>query len=222
MFEPFCKTVITPLLLAAATIAASGTAYAQALPTAGRDAVPVQPVSAPQISYPRRHEVQLGITYQAAGANLVFASPATFFMQGGQVDLSAQLYKGISAVGSFSGMHSSNSGQGIPVSLVVFAFGPRYTTPRIGRKHPVRFFGQALGGEANGFDGLYPKSTGPASSANSYALEVGGGLDLELKHRFDLRLLQVDWLRTGLPNATDDTQNTVRFGIGLVFHNKAR
>jgi hypothetical protein len=90
-------------------------------------------------------------------------------------------------------------------------------------KHPVRFFGQALGGGARGFDGLYPEPSGPSTNASSYSLELGGGLDLELKRRrFDLRLLQVDWLRTGLPNATDNVQNTVRFGIGVVFRNKAR
>jgi peptidoglycan-associated lipoprotein len=232
MFETFCKTVITPLLLAAATAAAAGAAYAQASPAAGRDAAPVQPVSAPHISYLSRHDILLGVTYQAAGANLTFASPASFFMQGGQVDLSAQVYKpfsakGITAVGSFSGMHTGNSGQGVPVSLIAFAVGPRYTTPWIVVKHgvnrPIRFFGQALGGGAHGFDGLYPEASGPSTSASSYSLELGGGIDLQQKkRRFDLRLLQIDWLRTGLPNATDSTQNTVLFGIGIVFHDKAR
>jgi hypothetical protein len=217
MFEPLGKTAISRFILAAAVIAAPGAAHAQALPAASKTGITV---GAPSHN---RHQIELGVTYQAAGANLTFASPATFFMQGGQVDLSAQLYKGISAVGSFSGMHSGNSGQGVPVNLLVFAFGPRLTTPRIGVKHPVRFFGQALGGGARGFDGLYPEASGPSTIADSYSLELGGGLDLELKRRrFDLRLLQVDWLRTGLPNATTDTQNTVRFGIGIVFRNKAR
>jgi peptidoglycan-associated lipoprotein len=222
MFEPFGKTVISRFILAAAAATASGAAYAQALPAASRPGVALQAAPVATSPYPTGHEVQLSVTYEAAGANLTYNLPNTFFMQGAEAEVHVHIKQGFGVAGSFSETRSGNSGQGIPVNLVVFTVGPRYTSPKFGAKHAVTVFGQGLIGGANGFDGLYPEASGASPSATSHAFQTGGGIDVDCTRRISIRVLQVDWLRTGLPNATNNVQNTLRLGIGVVFRNKAR
>jgi hypothetical protein len=98
--------------------------------------------------------------------------------------------------------------------MVTSTFGPRYRWSPARRRYA--FFGQALAGEANGFNSIFPGATAPASSANSVALEIGGGLDLPIKHRLALRAFEADWLRTDLPNSDTNVQNNVRLTAGVV------
>jgi len=222
MFEPFGKTVISRLVLATAALTMSGAAFAQALPAAPRAGAPIQAAPVAASPYPTGHEAQLSVTYVSAGANLTYNAPASFFMQGAQAEVHVHIKNGLGLAGSFSGTSSGNSGQGIPVNLLVFAGGPRFTLPRFGKKHPVTFFGQGFIGGVHGFSGLYPEASGSSSSATAHAFQTGAGIDAACTRRISIRVLQVDWLRTGLPNATNNTQNTLRFGIGVVFHDKAR
>jgi peptidoglycan-associated lipoprotein len=57
-----------------------------------------------------------------------------------------------------------------------------------------------------------------SSSASSLALQAGGGMDLGLKRHVSLRLLQVDWLRTQLPNGGTNVQNHFRISTGVELH----
>lgn len=52
---------------------------------------------------------------------------------------------------------------------------------------------------------------------SSYGLAgaIGGGLDIKVTPRVDVRAIQVDYNPTGLFGTH---QNNVRFGVGLVFH----
>jgi hypothetical protein len=68
----------------------------------------------------------------------------------------------------------------------------------------------------------YPKPTAPDSSASSFAAKVGGGLDLKVSHHVSIRLVEANWLRTQLPNATANVQNDLELGGGIVFHTGAR
>jgi len=169
-----------------------------------------------------RRQIGLSLTYEDAGANLTYANPISFQSQGGGVELSFQFRKGFAAVASINGFHTNQSGYSVPVNVIVEAFGPRYTFHPIGQKHPINIFIQGLAGEANGFKGLYPSPTGPSTSANSLAYEAGGGMDISFTSHLSIRVLQADWERTGLPNATNNVQNTLRVGAGVVIHTAHR
>ena len=54
-----------------------------------------------------------------------------------------------------------------------------------------------------------------ASSANSFALDLGGGADYSISQRFSLRAVQLDYLRTSLPNIDSGWQNNLRIGVGV-------
>ena len=84
-------------------------------------------------------------------------------------------------------------------------------------KRSLAIFGQGLIGSAWGFDSYFPSSAGGTTDATSFALQVGGGVDLGLKRHIGIRLFQADWLRTQLPNGTTNVQNTLRLGTGIVF-----
>ena len=44
---------------------------------------------------------------------------------------------------------------------------------------------------------------------------MGGGVNLTVSHRLTLRAIEADWLRSQVPNATNNVQNNVRLGAGI-------
>jgi hypothetical protein len=70
--------------------------------------------------------------------------------------------------------------------------------------------------EANGFRSIIPATAGSQPDANGFAAQIGGGVDYRLSGRFAIRVLDAGWTRTQLPNSTDNVQNTLRLGTGIV------
>jgi hypothetical protein len=60
------------------------------------------------------------------------------------------------------------------------------------------------------------RTTGALDEWNSFALQVGGGVDMRIAHRFAVRAIQADWIRTQFPNGVTNVQNTLRLGAGVV------
>ncbi len=71
-------------------------------------------------------------------------------------------------------------------------------------------------GEVDGFAGVYPRAGGATPSANSLAVQAGGGLDVGLSPHLALRVVQADYVRTQLPNSLTNVQNSLRLGLGIV------
>jgi len=241
MSESFLKNLPIRVVVALGVMACSTIASGQALPAATDPAAAAAAATAAAAEKARayasdaklyavqlkkyladRRQFSLALTYEDAGANLTYADPISFQAQGGGAELAFQFRRGFAAVGTIHGFHTNQSGFSVPVNVLIEAFGPRYTFRPIGTKHPINIFAQGFVGEANGFKGLYPSPTGPTTNANSLAYEAGGGMDISYTPRFSIRLLQADWVRTGLPNATNNVQNTLRVGIGVVIHTARR
>jgi len=169
-------------------------------------------------STPGHQEVDLAVTYTAQHSNLV--SNPTFWQQGGSAELSAQVYHGFGAAANITGTNvgeAANSGVGL--TMVTATFGPRYTWYRpsgaLG-KHSLAIFGQGLIGESHGFNSYFPTTAGSLTDYNSFALQVGGGIDIGLSRHFAVRAFQADWLRTQFPNSTTNIQNSLRISGGIV------
>jgi opacity protein-like surface antigen len=94
-----------------------------------------------------------------------------------------------------------------------YLFGPRLTF----RHGPLQPYVEGLIGGFHISQGL--ESALGATSANSFAMAIGGGLDLRVSHHFAIRLGQVDYFLTRLPNpaAVTFTQNNFRYSGGIVF-----
>ena len=178
--------------------------------------------SAPQRASERNlpDALDVSVTYTASYAGLSSGSN-NFWLQGGSAELSARVWRGLSEAANVTGLHTADSGNGVPVNVVTATFGPRYTWVHNGAsRRDVQVFGEFLVGIASGFSGYYPEAGGATDSATSLALLGSGGVDYKLNRRLTLRLVQVNWLRTQLPNASTNVQNNLTLGAGIVFRVK--
>jgi hypothetical protein len=160
-----------------------------------------------------QNRLDLAATY-SAGRSLKSNTSQNFWMQGGSVELGANVWHGFGIAADVTGTHAISIGNSsVPLSLVTVAFGPRY---RWHADHRIAIYGEGLIGEANGFRSLFPAKTIQQPEANSFASQMGGGIDYGLSNRFAIRVLDAAWLRTQLPNSTDNVQNTLRLSAGIV------
>ena len=169
-----------------------------------------------------RPTVEVAVTYATLHSEHVTGTD--FWTQGGAVELYAEARGGLGVVASVTGVHAnSTSPQSAGLDMVTVVFGPRYTyAPRRGR---LSIFGQALVGEADGFHSVFAMGSGPAGnpvngttdSANSLALQTGGGLDVRVSPHLSVRALEAEYLRTQLPNGNDNLQNNLRLAAGVVY-----
>lgn len=161
--------------------------------------------------------LEITVMYQAMRANPVNGSGV--WLQGGSIQLGAQFWRGLGEVAEIAGEHKANvNSNGVGLDLLTATFGPRYTWAYSHSR--MSFYGQALVGEAFGMNGIFPGVSGAAANAYGLAFVLGGGVVYSLEHHLALRLIQADWLRTQLPNATTDVQNNLRLGVGLTIHLK--
>jgi hypothetical protein len=164
-------------------------------------------------------EVDLALTYIATHADHTDGAP--FWLQGGAVEMNAQFYRGFGLTASGAGMHANGSTNSAALDLVTIVFGPSYTF-HAGKR--ISVFGEALLGEAHGLHSLFSYGSGPlpsltagtTDSANALAFETGGGINFRLSPHFAVRPVQVDYLRTELPNGGTNVQNNIRISGGVV------
>ena len=158
-------------------------------------------------------KLDLSVTY-IGERSLKASTSQNFWMQGGSIELGANLYHGWGIAADVTGTHTSSIGTSdLPSSLVTTTFGPRY---RWHADRRLSLYGQGLIGEANGFHSIFPATVGSQPDANGFAAQVGGGIDYRISYRFAFRVLDAAWLRTQLPNSTDNVQNNLRLGAGVV------
>lgn len=173
-------------------------------------AIAQQRQSDPALIAPR---FDLSLGYNNIRANAPPGGCDCFDMNGGYVSAGFHVKNWLSIAGEFTGGHANNiSLLGQNLTLMTFMAGPRVAR----NGHRLVPFGQVLFGGAHGSDSYFPTSTSSTSSASSWALSSGGGLDVNLTHRFAIRALEVQYLRTALPNGTNDAQNHFMIGAGLV------
>jgi hypothetical protein len=130
---------------------------------------------------------------------------------------------------SLNGVSFLGFSAGTQQHLYSFLFGPT-ATAYFGK---TSVFGHALFGETH--TGLsagvsFPILGGisaPLTSANSFAMAFGGGVDIGLSRHFAIRAAQVDFVRTsfnstdalasGLSTSLNNQQNSFRYSGGIVF-----
>jgi hypothetical protein len=165
----------------------------------------------------------LAVTYATERAELAPGKCGCFWLQGGGVDAAVTFWKGLGVAASFNGGHASKVAPGEDVNKIEFAGGPRYTFT-VWERHPgsasrprFQFFGQGLFGAVHAFNGVFPGAKGTAPSAGSSAIEAGGGMNLLLTRNFGVRLLEIEYVRTALPNNASNTQNDLRLAFGATW-----
>jgi outer membrane protein OmpA-like peptidoglycan-associated protein len=159
-----------------------------------------------------RFNASLGFNY--VRANAPPGSCDCFGMMGGYLSAGYQINDWLSIEGEVTGQHGNKiSALGQDLTLMTFAAGPKVQFNR-GRFVP---FGKVLVGGAHGSDSYFP--TGPSTSptAASFAVQAGGGVDFLLTAHFSIRIFDIEYLKTELPNGTNNEQNQLMGGAGIVY-----
>ena len=157
--------------------------------------------------------IDVAVTFDAE-RSLRSATPESFWMQGGSIELGTNTWRGLGIAANVTGAHASAIGETtIPLSIVTTTFGPRY---RWHADHCISVYVEGLIGEGNGFKSLFPTVRGSQTSANSLAAQAGGGLDYRLSRHVAVRAIEAAWQHTQLPNGTNNVQNGLLLGAGIV------
>ena len=161
--------------------------------------------------------LDLSITFSEVRANAPVGGCGCFWMAGGAGELSFPLWRNFSAVIAAGGQHTGqipNFNTGL--SLTTAMGGLRMRVPNHTKFQP---FGQGLFGGVHGFDGYFPAPVGklPTSYDTSFAMAIGGGLDVAVSRHVWIRALQADYYYSELRNVQGDRQNQFRVGAGIVF-----
>ncbi len=176
---------------------------------------------------PRVHAQASGdfsMTFVQDAARFVGNQPDTYFyLRGASVEMAYAPWKSIGFVAGGTGNAGTNLRGAVDIHTVTFFVGPRYTY-NLGHISPTAWnrkggiFVQGKVGYAFATSGQYPVKGVLTGNASSLDLEGGGGVNLHIYHRFDLRLLEVDVVHTSLPNGAENVQNSIRFATGINFH----
>jgi hypothetical protein len=163
--------------------------------------------------------IDLAATYTLERAKTTPSSCDCFWLNGGSADAAVTIYHGLGVAANFTGEHASNITPGVSFSKVSYMAGPRYTydTSRFTKKHGTQVFGEALFGGVHAFDSVFPGAASVASTANAFSTQLGGGIDVAIGKGFSVRLPELDYVHTNLPNNGSNSQNDFRLAFGLSY-----
>jgi peptidoglycan-associated lipoprotein len=165
--------------------------------------------------------VEVAFGYSYVRANAPPGGCGCFSMNGLNGSLATLLGHNVSVVGEVGGYFRNNvDGSGRSLRVETFLFGPRYSFAHGNKFTP---YVQGLFGGTVGSGTLYGVTATTATSSattsattGGFSMSAGGGLDWNVRGRLSIRLFQVDYLMTRLPNYINNYQNNIRISAGVV------
>ena len=150
-------------------------------------------------------------------ANAPVGGCGCFWMSGGTGEIAIPIWRNFSAVAQVNGQRTGNIPDfNVGLSLLNGLGGLRIRVPTHTLLQP---YGQALFGGVHGFDSYFPAPVGklPTSYDTSFAMAIGGGVDLAVSRHIWIRAVQADYHYSELRNLQGNRQNQFRIGAGIVF-----
>jgi outer membrane immunogenic protein len=150
-------------------------------------------------------------------ANAPVGGCGCFWLPGGTGELAVPVWRNFSAVAEVDGRHTDHlSGADVGLGLVSGMGGLRMRIPNHTKLQP---FGQGLFGGVHGFDSYFAAPVGklPTTYDTSFAMALGGGVDISVSKHVWIRALQVDYYYSELRNLQGNRQNQLRLGAGVIF-----
>ncbi len=167
--------------------------------------------------------MDLGMTYTQQRSKFVGSSPTDYFyLRGATVDLAYYPFHGFGPVVSLNGLAVTNLRGQIDIHQASFLGGGRYTF-NLGHISPTLWsrrggiFAEALVGLTDATDGEYPSGNTLVSTAYGYTYALGGGINYNIYHRFELRLMS-HYFVTDLPNGGSKQQKNIQVSAGVNWH----
>jgi hypothetical protein len=165
----------------------------------------------------------LGMTFTQQRSKFVGNSSSDFFyLRGATIDYGYTFWKGIGPVVSFNGLAVTNLRQQIDIHQVSFIGGARYTysvghiTPTVWNRRGS-IFAEAQTGFVTATAGYYPSGNTLTSNASNITYSFGGGINYNLYHDFELRLMS-HYVVTDLPNGGTNQQRNIQVSAGVNWH----
>jgi opacity protein-like surface antigen len=162
------------------------------------------------------------VMYTELHANAPVGGCGCFWMEGGSGEIAIPLWRNFSGVMQVNGETTGNIPTfNVGLSLLTGLGGLRMRIPNHTRFQP---YGEGLFGGVHGFDSYFPARLGklPTSYDTSFALAVGGGLDIAVSRHIWIRAIQADYHYSELRNLQGDRQNQFRLGAGVVFRSAGK
>jgi len=158
-----------------------------------------------------RSLIDAGVSYDWTHANAPAGQCSCFSMNGAHAVVTYNLPHRFSIVADVGGNHASSiNGTDQTISVYTYLFGGRYTVHTGSR---LSFYGQALAGTT------YENSNyAYVADREAFTFGAGGGALFAMGSRFSLNLVEADWIHSNLPNASNDRQNDLRLGAGVLVH----
>jgi hypothetical protein len=145
-----------------------------------------------------------------------------FYLRGATIDYAMGMFHGIGPVVSLNGLAVTNLRQQIDIHQASFLGGGRYTysfghiTPTIwNRKGSI--FAEALVGDSIATSGYYPSGNTLVSNTSGFTYALGGGINYNIYHAFELRLMS-HYFVTDLPNGGTNQQKNIQVSAGVNWH----
>jgi hypothetical protein len=152
----------------------------------------------------------LGGGFATVRANAYPGNCGCFFMTGETAHASLIGRNHLATVVDFGMTHKGNiNGTNYSLTLSTYTVGERYQKMFAQRVSP---FAQALFGIA--------RSKTPYlldNNKTSLAAIFGAGVDMRISSRFQLRLVEADYLANEIPNGKQNTQNQLRITTGVIY-----
>ncbi len=104
---------------------------------------------------------------------------------------------------------------GVNLKQFTIVAGPRHTLKT--RISPTAY-AEALFGFVQAFDSVFPSGQSVTSTANSFAMQIGGGVGVPVRKRFGWSIAEVDYIGTRLPNDSNNSQTDIRLSTGITVH----
>jgi hypothetical protein len=165
----------------------------------------------------------LGFSYTQQRSKFVGSSSTDYFyLRGASIDYGYTFFHGIGGVAAGNGMAVTNLRKQIDIHQASLMGGIRYTynrghiTPTIWNRRGG-IFAEGLVGLTLATDGEYPDGNHLNSSASGFTYAFGGGINYNLYHALDLRLMS-HYFITDLPNGGTNQQKNIQVSAGINFH----
>lgn len=167
--------------------------------------------------------MDLGMTFTQQRSKFVGSSASDFFyLRGATVDFAYSPFHGFGPVVSLNGLAVTNLRTQIDIHQASFLGGGRYTysfghiSPTIWSRR-ASIFGEGLVGITDATDGFYPSGDTLVSNAHGFTYALGGGVNYNIYHRFELRVMS-HYFITDLPNGGTNQQKNIQVSAGVNWH----
>lgn len=163
----------------------------------------------------------LAVTFSTERSKTVSGTYGDFYLTGIGGNVYYNVWHGFGPVADAYFLRATNIAPHIDLSEYTYLGGLRYTLGTGSESRAPRrlqIFAEGLGGRVQGFNSLFPSSTGVVKNADSLAIEAGAGIDWRVGRKIGFRVVQANFVQTYLPNGQLDIQRDVRLSSGFSAH----